>query len=172
MTKELHVISEVAAADIERVKSLWGELLNHHHDIAPALASLGRPLSLEESWALRRGQYVRWFSEAKGRLWVATQNNVPTGYCFVHLADANVTWDMGTKTGVLESLLVTSSARGDGLGTQLITLAYDYFVENHALVAKVSAIASNEEALKLYRRQGFIEQMVTLVKSVDRPSGR
>ena len=103
---------------------------------------------------------------------MATRNDRLTGYCFVHLADANVTWDMGRRTGVLESLLVTSSARGDGLGTQLLALAYDYFVENHVRTAKVSAIASNDGALKFYRRHGFIDQVVTLVKSVAPPSGQ
>lgn len=153
--------------DLDQLKPLWHQLLAHHHHVAAKMATLGRPLSIDESWTLRREQYLNWLATAAGCFWVARQNEIVVAYCFVHLAEGNVTWDWGKRTGMLESLVVTDGFRGRGLGSQLIALADRYFTDRDVEVVKVSAVASNEGALRLYRRLGFVDQLVTLVKSVD-----
>ncbi|MFI7067650.1 GNAT family N-acetyltransferase [Kribbella sp. NPDC050124] len=160
-------IVEQFAADLEQVRPLWGELLEHHHDVATQLARVAPGLTLDASWAIRRAQYVDWFANAAGRLWVARDGDGLLGYLFVHLGAVGASWDWGDKVGVLETLVVSQRARGAGLGTQLIELAQDYFKEADVTVAKVSVIAGNSGAIDLYRRLGFVDQLVTLVMPVS-----
>ena len=51
-------IMQVAAASVDLVRPLWGELLVHHQEVAVQLAGLGEPLTLDQSWPVRRAQYL------------------------------------------------------------------------------------------------------------------
>src|SRR5215471_5531509 len=52
------VIGVLPAADIDRLEALWRELLSHHLRDAPHLAALGTARAPEDSWRVRRRQYL------------------------------------------------------------------------------------------------------------------
>jgi ribosomal protein S18 acetylase RimI-like enzyme len=160
-------IAELTVDEVDDVAPLWGELLVHHQEVGSQLEVLGPRLAFDESWASRRAQYVDWFASAAGRLWLARADGVPVGYCFAHTASGSNTWDWGSVAGVLETLVVSPSIRGTGLGSELFALARGYFGEVGLTVMKISVMAGNDDALRLYRRLGAIDMQYTLVVPLD-----
>lgn len=162
--------AELKADEIDEVRDLWGILLQHHQDVATHLAPLGRRLSVEESWVIRRAQYLEWLATGTAKLWIVrpriSSTEPPVAYCFVRMGEPSGSWDWGLQSGVLETLVVDPSARGAGLGTQLFRMAESHFRDLGVHVLKVSLIAGNEGAIRLYRRLGFIDQLHTLVMPI------
>jgi ribosomal protein S18 acetylase RimI-like enzyme len=70
------------------------------------------------------------------------------------------------RFAVLESIRVDPSARGTGVGSQLIQNFLTWAREKDAEVASVSAFAANAGALRLYERHGFRPQTITLRAAV------
>ena len=68
---------QVGAAAVDLVRPLWGELLAHHQEVAVQLAGLGEPLTLDQSWPIRRAQYLSWFAHRAGRMFAATLGRAP-----------------------------------------------------------------------------------------------
>jgi ribosomal protein S18 acetylase RimI-like enzyme len=66
------------------------------------------------------------------------------------------------RFAVLESIRVDPESRGAGAGSALIGHFLDWAREKGAAVASVTAFAANSGALRLYQRQGFRPQSVTL----------
>jgi ribosomal protein S18 acetylase RimI-like enzyme len=159
-------IVELTVDDLDELRPLWGELLAHHQQVAPQLADLGPGLDLDASWASRRAQYVDWFHTASGRLWMAKVDGQPAGYCCAHTAAGSNTWDWGVVTGVLETLVVSPRVRGTGLGTTLFNLARQYFDALGLRVLKISVMAGNDDALRLYRRLGAVDILLTVAMPI------
>jgi hypothetical protein len=63
------VITDLAAADIDRLEGLWRELLDHHLAAAPHLAALGTPRDPAGSWRVRRAQYPVGWPSPGPRCW-------------------------------------------------------------------------------------------------------
>lgn len=157
---------EVDAASVDLVEPLWGELLVHHQEVAAQLAGLGEPLTLDQSWQIRRAQYLDWFTHQGGRMFAATRSGAPMAYCYVHMGEPSPTWNWGDEVGVLETLVVSRHARGHGLGSRLIDLAFDHFRRSHVRLVTVRVMAGNERAVQLYRRFGGIDLLQALVMPV------
>ena len=160
-------IVQVDAASVDLVKPLWGELLVHHQEAAVQLAGLGEPLTLDQSWPIRRAQYLDWFARRAGRMFAATLDGAPMAYCYVRMGEPSPTWNWGDGAGVLETLFVSRHARSNGLGSQLADLAFEHFRQAHVRLVTVSVVAGNERAVQLYRRFGGIDLLQTLAMPVQ-----
>ncbi len=160
-------IMQVAAASVDLVRPLWGELLVHHQEVAVQLAGLGEPLTLDQSWPVRRAQYLGWFARRAGRMLAATLDGTPMAYCYVRVGEPSPTWNWGDGAGVLETLIVSRRARGNGLGSRLADLALEHFRQAHVPFVTVSVVAGNERAAQLYRRLGGTGLLQTLVMPVQ-----
>lgn len=130
------------------VRQFWEALFDHHVSIGAAgLATIER----EKSWPLRRAHYERLFDRAADpSLWVASIDGDALGYAVAYA-------DMieGERVMVLETLSVLASARGHGLGSQLME-AVDHAAAYAGIeLAAVDVMGGNPRARELYLRAGY-----------------
>lgn len=114
------VIDDLPAASIDRLEPLWRELLDHHLSAAPHLASLGAARDPAGSWRVRRAQYQQWLADPRAAVLIAQDDGRPAGYAMIRAVDAAGSWQWGDRVGILETLVVTGTARGTGLGRELM----------------------------------------------------
>ncbi|MEU0030876.1 GNAT family N-acetyltransferase [Streptomyces sp. NPDC006335] len=162
------VIDVLAPSEVDCLERLWGQLLVHHSREAAHLAALGTVRSSEESWRLRRGQYLEWLQEPLAAVLVARSGNHLLGYAFVRILHAPGAWQWGDQVGVLETLVVDDEARGAGVGQALVRAVRERLAESGVQVMKISVIAGNDGALRFYRQEGAVDFVKTLVMPVSR----
>ncbi|WP_327348979.1 GNAT family N-acetyltransferase [Streptomyces europaeiscabiei] len=138
----------------------------HHSREAAHLAALGAVRSPEDSWHLRRGQYLEWLQEPLAAVLVARDGNHLLGYAVVRILDAPGSWQWGDQVGVLETLVVDDEARGAGVGQALVRAVRERLAESGVQVMKISVIAGNDGALRFYQREGAVDFVKTLVMPV------
>jgi GNAT superfamily N-acetyltransferase len=76
---------------------------------------------------------------------------------------------VGDQVGILETLVVADSARGTGVGRELLDAARERLAEWGAQVMTISVIAGNEGAVRFYRREGAGDYLHTLIMPVRQP---
>jgi GNAT superfamily N-acetyltransferase len=162
-----YVIDVLPAADIDRLEALWRELLDHHLRDAPHLAALGPARAAEDSWRVRREQYLRWLAASRTAVLVARSSGRLVGYAVVRVVEVAGSWQWGDEVGVLETLVVGSDARGAGVGQGLLEAARNRLAGWGIRVMTVSVVAGNEGALRFYRREGAADYLQTLIMPVD-----
>jgi ribosomal protein S18 acetylase RimI-like enzyme len=161
-----YVIADLPVDDIDRLECLWRELLDHHLDAAPHLAALGAARAPADSWRVRRAQYLQWLAVPRAAVLVARDADRLVGYAMIRAADAAGSWQWGDQVGTLETLVVGGSARGTGVGRELLDAARERLAEWGAQVMTISVIAGNEGAMRFYRREGASDYLHTLVMPV------
>jgi len=162
-----HVIVDLPAAGLGRLEPLWRELLDHHLAAAPHLAALGTARDPADSWRVRRAQYLQWLAVPRAAVLVASDDADHTlGYAMFRSADAVGSWQWGDQAGILETLVVAGSARGTGVGRDLLNAARERLAEWGAQVMTISVIAGNEGAVRFYRREGASDYLQTLIMPV------
>src|SRR5215469_5478949 len=140
------VIELVPAPKIDDLELLWTQLLAHHGQKAPHLSALGAVRSPEDSWHLRRSQYLDWMQEPLTRVLAARGADGLIGYAVVRVVEAPGSWMWGDRVGVLETLVVDVRARGTGVGQYLLEAARQCLAESGIQVMKISVIAGNDAA--------------------------
>jgi ribosomal protein S18 acetylase RimI-like enzyme len=161
-----HVIADLPAAGIDQLEGLWRELLDHHLAAAPHLEVLGTPRDPADSWRVRRAQYLQWLAVPRAAVLVARDADRLLGYAMIRFVDAAGSWQWGDQAGILETLVVAGSARGTGVGRELLDAARERLAEWGAQVMTISVIAGNEGAVRFYRREGASDYLQTLVMPV------
>jgi GNAT superfamily N-acetyltransferase len=167
------VIAVLPAAEIDRLEPLWAQLLAHHSLDAEHLAALGAVRSREDSWRVRRAQYLGWLAAPPAWALVARAGRRLLGYAVVRVVDAPGTWQWGDQAGVLETLVVDDRERGTGVGQALLQAARDRLAGLGIAVLKISVIDGNDGAMRFYQREGAVGYETTLVMPVnaDRAAG-
>jgi GNAT superfamily N-acetyltransferase len=148
-------IIELGVGDVDLVEGLWKELRAHHREVTDGGWPTRDP---DESWAMRRAQYVGWLESGEGRLFLVPgegPEGAPLGYACLRVESSGPTWDLGEVVGDLETLSVTAAARGTGVGSELIAHCRDQLTQLGARWWSVSVVAGNERAAELYAREGF-----------------
>jgi ribosomal protein S18 acetylase RimI-like enzyme len=161
-----YVIDVLPAADIDRLEALWRELLSHHLEAAPHLTDLGTPRAQEDSWRIRRGQYLEWLAAPRATALAAQGPDGLLGYAMLRVVDAAGSWQWGDRVGVLETLVVGRDARGEHVGQALMNAARERLAGWGVRVMTISVIAGNEGALRFYRREGASDYSHTLIMPV------
>jgi ribosomal protein S18 acetylase RimI-like enzyme len=154
MAQERRIV-ELEVGDVDLVEGLWKEMVAHHQAVVGDQAPKRDP---QESWRLRRAQYVRWVESGEGMLFLVPgegAEGAPLGYACLRVGPSGPTWDLGEPVGDLESLSVAAGARGMGVGTELIEHCRERLRELGARWWSVSVIAANGRAQELYEREGF-----------------
>jgi ribosomal protein S18 acetylase RimI-like enzyme len=160
-------IVELGVEEVDLVEGLWKELFAHHHEITGG-AHPGR--DQEESWRMRRAQYVRWLTAGEGMLFVVPgegAEQAPLGYACLRIGPSGPTWNLGETVGDLETLAVAAAARGSGIGTELIEHCRRRLAELGARWWTVSVVTENERAAELYAREGFRPYIDFLLAPVE-----
>jgi GNAT superfamily N-acetyltransferase len=148
-------ITELEVGDVDLVEGLWKEMLAHHLEVSGDGPTGRDP---EESWRMRRAQYVRWLESGEGMLFLVPgegAEQAPLGYACLRVGQSGPTWDLGETVGDLESLSVAAEARGKGIGTELIEHCRNRLRALGARWWTVSVVAANSGAAELYEREGF-----------------
>jgi len=164
-----YVIDVLPAADIDRLETLWRELLSHHLRDAPHLAVLGPARAPEDSWRVRRRQYLQWLAAPRATMLAAQSPSRLLGYAMLRAVDAAGSWQWGDQVGVLETLVVSSDARGEHVGQALLNAARERLADWDIQVMTISVIAGNDGALRFYRREGASDYLHTLIMPVTQP---
>src|SRR5215472_5943313 len=164
-----HVIVDLPAADIDRLEALWRELLDHHLVAAPHLAALGTARDPADSWRVRRAQYLRWLAVPRSAVLVARDADRLLGYAMIRSADAAGSWQWGDQVGILETLVVSSDARGAHVGQALLDAARQRLAGWGIQVMTISVITGNEGALRFYHRAGASDYQHALIMPVKQP---
>jgi ribosomal protein S18 acetylase RimI-like enzyme len=149
-------IVELGVAEVDRVETLWGEMVAFHGEVT---AGEWPVRSAAEAWARRRPQYVEWLTCGEGRMFAAVPAaeaaGEALGYAVVVTEPPGPTWDLGERAGELESLVVAAAARGGGIGTALIERCREVLREAGVEYWTVAVVEVNEGATRLYERAGF-----------------
>jgi GNAT superfamily N-acetyltransferase len=154
MAAERRVV-ELGVGDVDLVGDLWKEMVGHHHAVVDGRWPERDP---EAAWRIRRGQYVGWLESGKGRLFLVPgdgTDGAPLAYACLRVGASPSTFDLGERIGDLESLSVTAAARGTGVGTYLIEHCRALLRAEGIAHWRVTAIAANVDAIRLYEREGF-----------------
>lgn len=160
------VIDILPASAIDRLEGLWGQLLLHHSRTAQHLAALGALHTPQDSWRVRRRQYLEWLDEPLAAALVAREGESVLGYAVVRVVNAPGSWQWGDQVGVLETLVVDDGTRGAGIGRALLAAARERLAESGVEVMKIAVMAGNEDALRFYRREGAVHFTTTMVMPV------
>ena len=82
------VIDVVAVSEVDRLKPPRGQLLVHHSRVVGYLAALGAVRSPEDSWLVRRRDYLEWLQEPLARALFARDREGLRGYAAVRVLEA------------------------------------------------------------------------------------
>lgn len=152
-------LEQIPATGIDEVRDLWISLAEHHWRYAPELAALATPVRPQQSWATRRKQYAAWAEEPDWLLLGARRGGDGRliGYAAARSCPAESSWDFGERIGKLETLVVTESARGAGIGSLLFERVRQNWRDAGIGFGSVSVIAGNDPAVDFYASRGAVE---------------
>ena len=148
-------IERRGADAIDELEPLWLELKNHHGACTPRLPVRGD----EESWTLRRRDYVRWLAEPGAFLLLARQAGRAVGYALVRIEEAGPTWIEPERVAIVQDISVAARARGAGIGRALLDRVGE---ESGAAVMQLAVLGANASAKAFYERLGFEPFVETL----------
>ncbi|GAA1624431.1 hypothetical protein GCM10009744_09870 [Kribbella alba] len=145
-------VKQGSVADVGSVWPLWASMVEHHR----AVAGEDWPVrTAEAAWAIRREQYVGWLTDGSGTLLLATTDAGLVGYAMLQIQPSGASWDLGPSIGELESLAVVPEARGQGVGHRLMGECRKLLRERGIDHWTVGVVEANEDAVRLYLREGF-----------------
>ena len=159
-------IASGSAETVEALAPLWKAMVDHHRQLAgphlPIRAS-------DEAWAMRRTDYRRWLDDGTGALLLATvgESTLPDGYAFLRTIPSGPTFDLGSRRGEVESLVVAPRARGAGVGTALLQASRAELRRRGCTHWSVSVMEANAGAAALYERVGFLPWLRQLAAPLD-----
>jgi GNAT superfamily N-acetyltransferase len=137
MTNDITIRDDLRVGDLGRIIGLHGKV----YDALP-----GYGLSFEAYVARTVAEYVL-DAGANGRIWLAERGGQLLGCSAMILRDSDL--------GQLRWILVDSSARGIGLGKDLVSRALDYARENGCFRIFLETTDGLPESQSLYETLGF-----------------
>jgi ribosomal protein S18 acetylase RimI-like enzyme len=155
--KDAVIIRRATADDSESVAELWFKLSQHHsvyHEYYAVKEEGLQHLLGHVSELLKRGCI----------LFVAEKNGEICGFVSGFIISRNPQLSVEV-VGKVDNIYVDESARGMGIGTGLLGNLFEYFKNNNVNFYEISCDIQNPDALRLYKKLGFVEQKVMLVKS-------
>jgi ribosomal protein S18 acetylase RimI-like enzyme len=147
--------------EVDRLEPLWRALRDHH----ATLRAMPAVRSLEDSWEIRKAQYLDWLSRQDHTLLVAERDGELIGYAMVSVGDGPATWDVGELTAEIETLSVLESERGSGVGRALTEAAAEVATKAGAGSVAVGVAHTNADAIRFYEREGFESFYVLMLRS-------
>lgn len=144
-------------------------MVEHHRSVVgdrwPVLAA-------GTAWERRREQYSAWLNDASGFILIAHADgrDTPIGYLACRLLPAGPTFDLGEFRGDVESLVTAEAARGQGVGTTLLSACREELKRRGARYWSIGVVEDNKQAIELYERLGFHPFVRTMLAAIDKPS--
>ena len=162
-------VTEAGRERLDDLKPLWRDLHEHHAALAPPQA-LVRPFS--ESWRRQRQRYEHLFaSQGAFLLLAAGGDGVPVGYALAHVGPGLSIWQTTDAVVTVETLSVAARLRGRGVGAMLLARVQDEARRRHGAEVWLSALSTNDGAVRFYERQGYVPFSVELRRVPGSPDG-
>jgi GNAT superfamily N-acetyltransferase len=166
-------IALAGVGELSRIEPLTRALHEHHRTIDPAIP--GVPLRDTDAWwSVRRERYRAWLAEPDTFLLVADdEEGTAAGYALVTFHDRDDSNATRDRFAELQSLVVAPERRGGGLGTELLHEVYREVRRRGAEEMVIGVLATNEDARRLYEREGFRPWVLLTLGKVpdpDRPA--
>jgi ribosomal protein S18 acetylase RimI-like enzyme len=103
-------------------------------------------------------QYLNWIG------FIAEENNEIIGFAIGRIKEKD--HKVIDKEGYLEEFFVTEQMRGKGIGKKLFDKIVEEFKREGCKSIGTDAYATNTKALKYYRKLGFKQRIVKLVRDI------
>ncbi len=152
------VIREYRPSDAGSIKDCLFVLQEYVHALEPGVVATGK--QVYDSYF----EYL--IDEVKnkdGKIYLAEADNKVMafiGFFFIQEPYESV------PSLYVSDLVVLVEYRGLGVGTKLLEYADNYAKEKNCKFVKITPLAKNSGAVDLYRKTGFIDYAITLVKKV------
>src|SRR4029077_513063 len=164
--------ARIALAGIDqlsRIEPLTRALHEHHRTIDPAIP--GAALRDTDAWcSAPRERHRAWLTEPDSFLLVAdVEDGTAAGYALVTFHDRDDSNATGDRCAELQSLVVSPERRNGGLGTDLLHEVYREVRRRGAEEMVIGVLATNEDARRLYEREGFRPWVLLTLGKVPDP---
>jgi ribosomal protein S18 acetylase RimI-like enzyme len=156
-------------SDVPTLADLWKAMVEHHRSVVgdqwPVLAP-------QVAWERRREQYSSWLGDGSGFILVAQdeEGDGPIGYLACRLLPAGPTFDLGEVRGDVDSLVTAEAARGQGVGSALLSSCRDELKRRGVRYWSIGVVDANTRAIELYERLGFRPFVRSLLAPIDESS--
>ena len=163
-------IVEAGVDRLPDVEHLTRALHEHHRRVDPGIPGIP-PRDVDAWWAIRRGRYETWLTEPDSFLLLAEEEGAerPIGYALVSFHDRDDSHTTGDRFAELQSLVVEPARRGGGLGTDLLHEVYRHVRRRGIGEMVIGVLATNEQAKRLYEREGFRPWVILTMGTVPDP---
>jgi ribosomal protein S18 acetylase RimI-like enzyme len=157
-------VEQGALEDVEALRALWLQMLAHHRAVLDgALPVTGD----DSSWAATANEYRSWFDAGDALLLLArAADGELAGYLACHLDASSRTFDL-PRLGNVDSLVVSTGARGAGIGSLLLDACRVELGRRGIRFWTIGVVEGNDRALELYQRFGFRPFYRDLVGEID-----
>jgi ribosomal protein S18 acetylase RimI-like enzyme len=154
---------------IAELEPLTRSLHAHHLTVDPAIPGIP-PRDGDAWWEIRRARYEEWLAEPGSFLLIAQDDGAaPAAYALVTFHGIDDSHTTGDRFAELQSLVVADGRRGEGLGTELLHEVYRQVRASGVEEMVIGVLATNEPAMRLYRREGFEPWVVLTMGKVPDP---
>lgn len=121
----------------------------------------------EEYWEKKALVDLREVYENNGKCYLAIENEKVVGVIMgiITKYDENDYLDYKCpKRGIVTELIVSSKARGNGIGQQLLNKIENYFKEKKCEYVLIEVFAYNLSGINFYNKKGYHNRMYTMIK--------
>jgi ribosomal protein S18 acetylase RimI-like enzyme len=149
------------------LEPLTRSLHSHHVTVDPGVPGIP-PRDPDGWWRIRSARYREWLADPAAFVLLAhvEDDERPVGYAMVVFHTEDDSHTTGERFASLESLAVLPSHRGQGIGTLLLREVYRQVRAAGVEEMVIGVLATNEDAMRLYRREGFIPWVVMTMGKV------
>jgi ribosomal protein S18 acetylase RimI-like enzyme len=110
---------------------------------------------------------LRKVQEEHGAIFVAETDNEIAGCiigCIPEPSDADMLESYPVKEGSILELIVSEKSRGSGLGSELMKVMEEYFLQEGCKFARVACFAPNVDAHTFYEKYGYGDRNTDMLK--------
>ncbi|MFL6100084.1 MAG: GNAT family N-acetyltransferase [Actinomycetales bacterium] len=164
--------------DLDALRPLW---VGVHHQHQASMPELAPYVTDEATWTERRKLYVQVLAKPDTILLLAYDDAAADGPALVGYGLAHVvqtgdtwiadTWRRGERIGEIESLAVSPSHRGHGIGTALLEQLESTLAAIGVEDLILGVVAGNVAAQRLYARRGYLPTWLYMSRSPSKRSG-
>lgn len=158
---EYNVIVRIAnIADLQAVQQLNHELFMHDQEWFNDL-DVSWPFSIEGA-----KYFESLLRQDEGVCFIAEIDASSVGYLVAGKIKSNPVFN-SSKRLELENMLVQEKYRGHGIGGKLLEALNSYAKEHGVAELIVTAFAPNKQAISFYKKSGFSEYSLNLIKKIQ-----
>jgi ribosomal protein S18 acetylase RimI-like enzyme len=150
-------IREIGEKDIAAVGHLWFELSRLHEDFTPYY-------KIKHGAEHLLTEHVRDILKRGCIVFVAESDGEVCGFVSGYTVKRNPQLEVDL-VGKVDNFFVSPDCRRKGMGTALLTRLIDFFKKQRIQFFEISCDLQNPDALRLYKKLGFVEQKVMLIRS-------